>query len=200
MPDADDSAAPPVGPRATHRIDIGESATGPVIAGVHNVVVDAQHGSRVTALMGPERPRPRPRVAALPRGLPEPVGREGETRAPAAAVRAGGPVRLWGPLARPAGCDEYEAAQQYDGTQATAPVTNPGAEQAWSAGESTLAQDLAAAAGVATDPAVRSAIQAESSDHAALSTAITDGDQAGVDRYVNELRDDRTAVLDACFT
>ncbi|GLX52004.1 hypothetical protein Shyhy01_49540 [Streptomyces hygroscopicus subsp. hygroscopicus] len=99
MPDADDSASTPDGARATHRIDIGGSTGGPVIAGDHNVVVDARHGSRVTVLAGPERPRPRrrPRAAVLPRSMPEPVGREDETRALAAAVRAGGPVQVWGP-------------------------------------------------------------------------------------------------------
>lgn len=99
MPDADDRASTPDGARATHRIDIGGSTSGPVIAGDCNVVVDARHGSRVTVLAGPERPRPRrrPRAAVLPRSMPEPVGREDETRALAAAVRAGGPVQVWGP-------------------------------------------------------------------------------------------------------
>ncbi|WP_059008148.1 ATP-binding protein [Streptomyces specialis] len=99
MSDADGSTSAAGDPRTVHRIDIGGSATGPVIAGNHNLVVDAQHGSRVTVLGGPERPRPRrrPRVELLPRRLSEPVGREDVTKALAAAVRAGGPAQLWGP-------------------------------------------------------------------------------------------------------
>jgi energy-coupling factor transporter ATP-binding protein EcfA2 len=99
MSDTDDSASPPGGPRTVQGIDIGGSATGPVIAGNHNVVVDAQHGSQVTVLVGPERPRPlrRERVALLPRRVSEPVGREEVTRELAAAIRAGGPAQLWGP-------------------------------------------------------------------------------------------------------
>ncbi|MEV1011801.1 ATP-binding protein [Streptomyces sp. NPDC049881] len=99
MSDADTSGSTTDGPLTTHRIDIGGSTTGPVVAGDHNVVVDAQHGSRVTVVMGPERPRPRRRqqVALLPRSITRPVGRENETRTLAAAVRAGGPAQLWGP-------------------------------------------------------------------------------------------------------
>ncbi|MFE2373965.1 ATP-binding protein [Streptomyces sp. NPDC059398] len=108
-PDRDDNTPPdntPTGhtsapgrPGGTHRIDIGGSVTGSVIAGNHNVVVDAQQGSQVTVLLGPERPRPerRERAEVLPRSLPEPVGREEAARALAAAVLAGGPVQLWGP-------------------------------------------------------------------------------------------------------
>ncbi|MFF1344210.1 ATP-binding protein [Streptomyces sp. NPDC058290] len=99
MPEIDDNAPTPVGPRAAHRIDVGGSVTGPVIAGNHNVVVDAQNGSQVTVLTGSERPRPRRRERAevLPRSGSEPVGREEAMQALAAAVRAGGPVQLWGP-------------------------------------------------------------------------------------------------------
>ncbi|WP_328330049.1 ATP-binding protein [Streptomyces sp. NBC_00455] len=99
MPDTDDNTPTPVGPGATHRIDVGGSVTGSVIAGNHNVVVDAQQGSRVTVLVGPELPRPqrRERADVLPRSLPEPVGREEAAEALAAAVRSGGPVQLWGP-------------------------------------------------------------------------------------------------------
>lgn len=100
MPVTDDIASTPVGPSVAHRIDVGGSVTGPVIAGNHNVIVDAQNGSQVTVLAGPERPRPRRRERAevLPRSGLEPVGREETTQALAAAVRAGGPVQLWGPL------------------------------------------------------------------------------------------------------
>lgn len=99
MPDADDDTSTPVGPSVAHRIDVGGSVTGSVIAGNHNVVVDAQHGSQVTVVVGPERPHPqrRERAEVLPRSLPEPVGREEAAQALAAAVRAGGPVQLWGP-------------------------------------------------------------------------------------------------------
>ncbi|WP_328378214.1 ATP-binding protein [Streptomyces sp. NBC_00440] len=98
MPDTDDNTRTPDGPGATHRIDVGGSVTGSVIAGNHNVVVDAQQGSQVTVLVGPERPRPqrRERAEVLPRSLPEPVGREEAAQALAAAVRDGGPVQLWG--------------------------------------------------------------------------------------------------------
>ncbi|MFJ3725301.1 AAA family ATPase [Streptomyces sp. NPDC090045] len=83
----------------THRIDIDGDATGPVIAGNHNVVVDAQHGSTVTLLVEREQPRPvrRDRVELLPRRQHAPLGREAELAALAAALRDGGPVQLWGP-------------------------------------------------------------------------------------------------------
>ncbi|BBC93332.1 ATP-binding protein [Streptomyces griseofuscus] len=103
------------------------------------------------------------------------------------------------PLARPAGCDEYYSAQQAsDARGATMPVTNPAADQAWAADESQLAQDLSGAADAATDPAIKSAIQKESSDHAALATAITDNDQAGIDQYVDATGNDASAMLDLC--
>ncbi|QKW10095.1 ATP-binding protein [Streptomyces sp. NA04227] len=87
------------GPAERHRIDIGGNAGGPVIAGNYNMVIDAQHGSRVTMLTQGERPLPvrRDRVALLPRRQPAPLGRDTELAALAAAVRAGGPVQLWGP-------------------------------------------------------------------------------------------------------
>ncbi|WP_327231433.1 hypothetical protein [Streptomyces murinus] len=51
---------------------------------------------------------------------------------------------------------------------------------------------------MATDPAVKSGIQQESADHAALSTAITAHDLADIDQYVNALDGDTTAMLDLC--
>ncbi|WP_326694795.1 ATP-binding protein [Streptomyces sp. NBC_01766] len=90
---------PEGGGRAEYRIGIEGNAAGPVVAGNHNVVVDAQHGSTVTLLMERERPRPvrRSGVELLPRRQREPVGREAEITALTAAVQAGGPVQLWGP-------------------------------------------------------------------------------------------------------
>lgn len=87
------------GAGAGYRIDIGGSAAAAVVAGHHNVVVDAQHGSTVNLLMERERPRPvrRARVELLPRRQHAPLGREAEMAALADAVRAGGPVQLWGP-------------------------------------------------------------------------------------------------------
>jgi len=81
------------------RVDIHGNATGPVIAGHHNVVVDAHHGSTVTLLMEGRRPRPvrRDRVALLPGRRRPPLGRERELAALADALAAGGPVQLWGP-------------------------------------------------------------------------------------------------------
>ncbi|UCM91263.1 AAA family ATPase [Streptomyces marincola] len=82
----------------TYRVDVGGDARGPVVAGNHNVVVDAQHGSQVTVLMAGQRPRPvrRPTVELLPRRQPVPIGRESELALLAQAVDAGGPVQLWG--------------------------------------------------------------------------------------------------------
>ena len=106
MAEADDAAARADGRNAEggdarneHRVDIGGDARGPVVAGNHNVVVDAQHGSTVTLLVEGDRPRPvrRDRIALLPRSPGRPVGREAETRALEDAVRAGGLVQLWGP-------------------------------------------------------------------------------------------------------
>ncbi|ARQ67754.1 ATP-binding protein [Streptomyces marincola] len=81
-----------------YRVDVGGDARGPVVAGNHNVVVDAQHGSQVTVLMAGQRPRPvrRPTVELLPRRQPAPIGREAELALLAQAVDAGGPVQLWG--------------------------------------------------------------------------------------------------------
>ncbi|MFE0762272.1 AAA family ATPase [Streptomyces smyrnaeus] len=81
------------------RVDIGGDATGPIVAGHHNVVVDAQHGSAVTLLMDRERPRPvrRDHIALLPGRQSAPLGREAELAALADAVATGGPVLLWGP-------------------------------------------------------------------------------------------------------
>ena len=83
---------------AGRRVHIDGDATAPVVVGHHNLVVDAQHGSRVTVLVGPERPRPtrRPEVVLLPRRRPAPIGREAELAALRAALSAGGPVQLWG--------------------------------------------------------------------------------------------------------
>ena len=99
MSDIEEGAPTGEGTGNTHRIDIGGDAGGPVIAGDHNVVVDAQHGSRVTVLVGGQRPRPRrrPRVALPPRQLSEPLGLAGLKRRVAAAIDAGEPVQLWGP-------------------------------------------------------------------------------------------------------
>ncbi|QMV21794.1 ATP-binding protein [Streptomyces sp. SCUT-3] len=82
-----------------YRVDIDGNVSGPVVAGNHNVVIDAQHGSTVTLLAPQERPRPvrRDRVALLPRRRREPVGRDADLAALEEAVRAGGPVQLWGP-------------------------------------------------------------------------------------------------------
>ncbi|BBB02034.1 hypothetical protein RVR_9731 [Actinacidiphila reveromycinica] len=98
MPDADDTTSSPTGAGSVHRIDIGGSVTGSVVAGDHNVVVDARHGSQVTVVAAAERPRPerRERAEVLPRALPAPVGREEAEQALAAAVRGGGPVQVWG--------------------------------------------------------------------------------------------------------
>ncbi|MER7463992.1 ATP-binding protein [Streptomyces sp. NPDC097981] len=87
------------GAGAVHRIDIGGSPRGPVVAGNHNLVVDAQHGSTVTLLVERERPRPerRPRVELLPRVQQEPVGRGPVVTALADAIGAGGLVQLYGP-------------------------------------------------------------------------------------------------------
>lgn len=99
MTDADDTTSTPAGTGSVHRIDVGGSVTGSVVAGDHNVVVDARHGSRVTVVAAAERPRPERREHAevLPRALPAPVGREEAEQALAAAVSAGGPVQVWGP-------------------------------------------------------------------------------------------------------
>ncbi|TGZ18041.1 hypothetical protein DV517_30140 [Streptomyces sp. S816] len=80
------------------RIDIAGDAGGPVVAGDHNVVIDAQHGSTVTLLMEGRRPRPvrRDRVALLPRRQHAPLGRDTDLARLATAVRDGGPVQLWG--------------------------------------------------------------------------------------------------------
>ncbi|OIK23427.1 ATP-binding protein [Streptomyces malaysiense] len=80
------------------RIDIAGDAGGPVVAGDHNVVIDAQHGSTVTLLMEGRRPRPvrRDRVALLPRRQNAPLGRDTDLARLATAVRDGGPVQLWG--------------------------------------------------------------------------------------------------------
>ncbi|MEU3031878.1 ATP-binding protein [Streptomyces incarnatus] len=84
--------------RFERRIDIAGDAGGPVVAGDHNVVIDAQHGSTVTLLMEGRRPRPvrRDRVALLPRRQNAPLGRDTDLARLATAVRDGGPVQLWG--------------------------------------------------------------------------------------------------------
>ncbi|GLX52392.1 hypothetical protein Shyhy01_53420 [Streptomyces hygroscopicus subsp. hygroscopicus] len=86
------------GEGSARRIDIAGDAGGPVVAGDHNVVIDAQHGSTVTLLMEGQRPRPvrRDRVSLLPRRQAAPLGRDGDLARLATAVRDGGPVQLWG--------------------------------------------------------------------------------------------------------
>ena len=68
------------GTRTGNRVDIDGDATGPVIAGNYNVVVDAQHGSTVTVLMDGQRPRPRrrDRIRLLPRRQGTPLGRDAD--------------------------------------------------------------------------------------------------------------------------
>ncbi|MGV9645930.1 AAA family ATPase [Streptomyces sp. NPDC003514] len=85
--------------QAGNRVDIDGDATGPVIAGNYNVVVDAQHGSTVTVLMDGRRPRPRrrDRIRLLPRRQGTPLGRDADLAAIAAALRGGDSVQLWGP-------------------------------------------------------------------------------------------------------
>ncbi|MFE7889819.1 ATP-binding protein [Streptomyces sp. NPDC057412] len=85
--------------QAGNRIDIDGDATGPVIAGNYNVVVDAQHGSTVTVLMDGRRPRPRrrDRIRLLPRRQGTPLGRDADLAAITAALRGGDSVQLWGP-------------------------------------------------------------------------------------------------------
>ncbi|MFI2316938.1 AAA family ATPase [Streptomyces sp. CB00072] len=94
-PDPDEDGAPTGG---DHRIDIAGDASGTVIAGNHNVVIDA-HGSTVNLLPPQERPRPvrRERVALVPRRQPEPVGREADLEELEDALRGHGVVQLWGP-------------------------------------------------------------------------------------------------------
>ncbi|MFJ2432167.1 ATP-binding protein [Streptomyces anulatus] len=94
-PDPDEDGAPMGG---DHRIDIAGDASGTVIAGNHNVVIDA-HGSTVNLLQPQERPRPvrRERVALVPRAQREPVGREADLEELKGALRGHGVVQLWGP-------------------------------------------------------------------------------------------------------
>ncbi|WP_405464322.1 ATP-binding protein [Streptomyces anulatus] len=94
-PDLDEDGAPMGG---DHRIDIAGDASGTVIAGNHNVVIDA-HGSTVNLLPPQERPRPvrRGRVALVPRAQREPVGREADLVELKDALRGNGVVQLWGP-------------------------------------------------------------------------------------------------------
>jgi len=84
---------------ASHHIEIGQDAHGPVVAGDHNLVIDARHGSSVTVRMERERPAPvrRERISVLPRRTREPLGREAEATELAAAIATGGPVQLCGP-------------------------------------------------------------------------------------------------------
>ncbi|MFB4195398.1 AAA family ATPase [Streptomyces carpaticus] len=94
--DGDDGDGAPG--RGSYHVDIGGDASGTVIAGNHNLVIDA-HGSTVNVLPPQERPRPvrRERVALLPRRQREPVGREAELGELAQALRVHGLVELWGP-------------------------------------------------------------------------------------------------------
>ncbi|GAB3444205.1 hypothetical protein GCM10027570_13370 [Streptomonospora sediminis] len=82
-----------------HRIDIGGNAYGPVVAGDHNLVVDARHGSSVTVVNERQRPAPkrRERISVLPRRQREPLGRESAALTLAGAIAEGGPVQLCGP-------------------------------------------------------------------------------------------------------
>ncbi|MGW3295656.1 ATP-binding protein [Streptomyces xiamenensis] len=89
---------PAPGNGGTYRIGITGDAAGPVIAGHHNLIVDAQHGSTVTVQMPRQRPAPvrRENVRLLPRQQREPVGRTAELAVLVRAVGEGGPVQLWG--------------------------------------------------------------------------------------------------------
>ncbi|MEV8115032.1 ATP-binding protein [Streptomyces xiamenensis] len=89
---------PAPGTGNTYRIGITGDAAGPVIAGHHNLIVDAQHGSTVTVQMPRQRPAPvrRENVRLLPRQKREPVGRTAELAELVRAVGEGGPVQLWG--------------------------------------------------------------------------------------------------------
>ncbi|MGW0732269.1 ATP-binding protein [Streptomyces sp. NPDC002851] len=77
---------------------IGGDASGPVVVGHHNVVIDG-NGSTVNLIAPQERPRPerREQTLLLPRRQRELVGRESELEVLEAAVREGGLVQLWGP-------------------------------------------------------------------------------------------------------
>ncbi|MGW7291184.1 ATP-binding protein [Streptomyces xiamenensis] len=89
---------PAQGTGDTYRIGITGDAAGPVIAGHHNLIVDAQHGSTVTVQLPRQRPAPvrREKVRLLPRQPREPVGRTAELAELVRAVGEGGPVQLWG--------------------------------------------------------------------------------------------------------
>jgi energy-coupling factor transporter ATP-binding protein EcfA2 len=82
----------------SYNVEIGGGSGGPVVAGSYNVVVDARHGSTVT-VGRLERPEPvrRERISVLPRRNREPLGREADAAALAAAIAAGGLVQLCGP-------------------------------------------------------------------------------------------------------
>ncbi|MEI7030642.1 ATP-binding protein [Streptomyces pratensis] len=107
MAELDDTVREPQGPGpdgggapvyGSHRVDIAGDASAPVIAGNHNVVIDA-HGSTVNLLPPRERPRPvrRRRVALVPRRQRDPVGREADLEELREALRGHGVVQLWGP-------------------------------------------------------------------------------------------------------
>ncbi|MFB7763818.1 AAA family ATPase [Streptomyces xiamenensis] len=107
MADKDGGGRQPLGPEhrgedapahGDHRVDIGGNASGTVIAGHHNVVIDA-HGSTVNLLQPQERPKPvrRESVALLPRRQRDPVGREADLEELGATLRRHGLVQLWGP-------------------------------------------------------------------------------------------------------
>ncbi|MGW0661453.1 ATP-binding protein [Streptodolium elevatio] len=84
---------------AGNRIDIRGNASGAVIAGNHNVVIDAQQGAVVNLVTRGDQPRPvrRERIELLPRVQAAPLGRSAELALLADAVRSGGPVQIWGP-------------------------------------------------------------------------------------------------------
>ncbi|WP_052851486.1 ATP-binding protein [Streptomyces avicenniae] len=94
-PDHDEDT-PPAG--GDHRVHIGGNAARTVIAGNHNVVIDA-HGSTVNLVTPEARPRPvrRERVALTPRRQREPIGRETDLEELADALRGHGLVQVWGP-------------------------------------------------------------------------------------------------------
>ncbi|WP_143466536.1 ATP-binding protein [Lentzea kentuckyensis] len=78
-------------------IHIQGHAYSSVVAGHHNLVIDARHGS-VTLEAAQERPQPvrRESVSVLPRQSRAPIGRDTEIAALAADIAAGGLVQLCG--------------------------------------------------------------------------------------------------------
>lgn len=97
--DNDDAAPEQEAGAASYHVDIGHDARGTVVAGHHNLVIDARHGSTVTVRAEHERPVPvrRESISVLPRRAPEPLGRDELGADVAGAIAAGGPVQLCGP-------------------------------------------------------------------------------------------------------